>query len=417
MRSRILVLSALLFTGSLSLSFTRGQERPTASPAPGGRTAPSVRDLSKLTDLQKQMAHCAQRGAEWLFRMNDVKGRFEHGHVPALAVALDGDHLLRQAGAAFALARAARFTGEERYAARATQAVLALLDETEPDNKDTQILHSALPTEVVNRLGAAGYLVLAVHELAAPQPDLLDKAEQLCGYVRKQVRTDGSLACAEASEDGKFPADDAEAINAYPGVALYGLLRSHKLRPAAWKLETARKALAFYRNWWKTHKDPAFVPWQTAACAEAFALTKETAFAEFAFEMNDFLCGLQYDQINPRQQRWYGGFMGWSEGRAVETAPRIQSADYAEALAAACRIAGEQADIARHERYGAAFERSFQFLVTLQYTDGNTKHFAAWYRDKISGGFHASHQDGNLRIDYTQHAVAALVQYLELVGK
>ena len=52
-----------------------------------------------------------------------------------------------------------------------------------------------------------------------------------------------------------------------------------------------------------------------------------------------------------------------------------------------------------------------QFLTTLQYTDANTQHFADWYRPRLVGGFHASHQDGNLRIDYTQHAVSALVQY------
>jgi hypothetical protein len=31
------------------------------------------------------------------------------------------------------------------------------------------------------------------------------------------------------------------------------------------------------------------------------------------------------------------------------------------------------------------------------------------------GGFHASHQDGNLRIDYNQHAVSTMVQYLTYV--
>ena len=58
-----------------------------------------------------------------------------------------------------------------------------------------------------------------------------------------------------------------------------------------------------------------------------------------------------------------------------------------------------------------------QFLATLQYTDANTRHFADWYRPTLIGGFYASHQDGNLRIDYTQHAVCALVQYLTYVAE
>ena len=66
----------------------------------------------------------------------------------------------------------------------------------------------------------------------------------------------------------------------------------------------------------------------------------------------------------------------------------------------------------QYRHYSEALERCLQFLATLQYTDANTQHFADWYRPALLGAFHASHEDGNLRIDYTQHAVCALVQYL-----
>jgi hypothetical protein len=427
MRNRILVCLGLAATVVIGYSLSSGQERQpatltAAAPAPSGLKAEPAasspaHDYSRLTDLQKQMPISARRGAEWLYRMNEVKGRFVYGYVPALHVPLDGDHFLCQAGAAFALARAARFTGEERFAARATQAALALLDETTLDKSDPQVRYTSLPPSAINRLGAAGLLVVAIHELPAPQADLLDKAEQLCNYIRRQARPDGSLACAEAGEDGKFPADDAEAILTDPGVALFGLVHSYKLRPAPWKLELAKKAIAFYRSWWNGHKDPAFACWQTAACAELYAITKDSACAEFVTETNDFLCGLQYDQIDPRRQYWYGGFMTRADGRQGETAPQIDSAAYAESLAAACGVVRAMGDVARYERYCAAFDRSFQFLLSLQYTDANTDHFAGWYREKIVGGFHASHQDGNLRIDYTQHAVSALAMYLELITK
>lgn len=424
---------AIGLAGIVGLSLCRGQERKLADPpisaSPAGtpvsqRSIPNpvsrsvtVRDSSRLTDLQKQMPICARRGAEWLFRMNDVKGRFAYGYVPALHVPLEGDSFLCQASAAVALARAARFTGEERYTARATQASLALLDETTADKNDPSVRYTSFPHSAVNRLGGAGLLILAIHELPAPQADLLDKAEQLCAYIRRQARADGSLACSEAGDDGKVPPDDPEAVANHSGVALCALIRSHKQRPGPWKLELARKAVTYYRQWWKTHKDPNFVPWQSAACAELYALTKDPSSADFVTEMNDFLCGLQYDQIDPRRQQWYGGFMGWADGRPAEVAPQVGSAAYAESLAAACQVARTVGDVARHERYSAAFERCFQFLVTLQYTDANTDHFASWYRERIVGGFHRSHQDGNLCIDYSQHAVSALVTYLELITR
>jgi hypothetical protein len=132
--------------------------------------------------------------------------------------------------------------------------------------------------------------------------------------------------------------------------------------------------------------------------------------------MNDWLCSLQYVQLDPRQPLWFGGFMGWLDGKPAPVEPQAGSAAYAESLADACRVARKSGDLARYQRYREALERCLQFVATLQYTDASTQHFMNWYRPRLVGGFHASHQDGNLRIDYAQHAVCALVQYLEYVA-
>ena len=417
-----LVLSVACFT---AFSLLRGQDRPLApsvppvvpSPlappriaAPAAPGAPS-RDFSKLTQLQKDMLLSARRGAEWLCRMNTVKGRFIHGLEPSLPeVVPDGDNYLRQAGAAFALARAARYFGEDRYTARATQTVLTLLDETAVDPKDPQVRCTSLPSPLVNRLGAAGLLVLAINELPDPQADLLEESEQLCNYIRRQGRPDGSLACLEAA-DGKAAAEPVEAVNAYPGVALYALMRSQKRRPAAWKTELVRKAVGYYRPWWQAHKNMDFVPWQTAACTEAYLLTRDQAFADFAFEMNDWLCGLQYG-LDPQHELWMGGFKGWVDGRPAETPPTITTAFYAEGLADACRAARQAADLDRYQRYQGDLVMGLQFTTRLQYTEADNQ-FADWYRPRLVGGFHASARDGVLRIDYSQHALSALLQYLD----
>jgi hypothetical protein len=425
MRTRVLAVFILAGTAiTVTLSLIRGQERPAPRPAvtqPGSpvvegpraeKAAPArpLRDLSSLGELQKQVLLSGQRGADWMFRMHGIKGRFVYGYLPALKQELEGDQYLRQAGAAFALARAARFTGEERYAVRATQAILALLDETTVDSGDSTVRHTTLPSGLVNRLGSAGLLVLAINELPAPQKDLLDKSEQLCNYIRKQARPDGSLAYGDSSAD-------EEGVNYYPGEALYGLARSQRHRPAEWKVDLLKRSLAHYRGWWKEHRNMAFVPWTSAACAETYKHTKDRTCADFVAEMNDWVCTLQYSQIEPRRMLWYGGFMSYQDGRPVETAPTVASAAYAEGLVEACRVAREQGDLTRFQRYSEAIERCLQFLTTLQYTDSCTLHFAVWYRPQIVGAFHGSHQDGNLRIDYTQHAVSGMFGYLEHVAR
>lgn len=437
MRIRVLSLISLIVVAGMTFSLIRGQERlsPTA-PAPEAKVrdaAPptpsssltsssssalirgSARDFSKLGEFPNEMFVSCRRGADWLSRNNDTSGRFRPGFMPALNIEMEGDSYLRQAGAAFALARTARFLGHEIYAARATQTILKLLDETKVDSSDPTCRHTSLPSAVLNRLGAAALLVLAIHELPSPQPDVLDKAEQMCNWIRRQARTDGSLRCHDG-EDDPANTDEIDAINEYPGLALYAVLRTQKHRPAAWKTELARKAVVYYRGWWKDHRDMAFVPWQTAAYAEAFVQTKDAAFAQFVFEMNDWLCGLQYDQLDPRRLCWQGGFMKCVEGKGVDVLPTVGSAVYAESLAEARRAARAATDVDRYQRYNEALQRCLQFLVRLQYTNANTQHFEVWYRPRLVGGFHFSSQDGNLRIESTQHALLALVTYLEDVG-
>lgn len=418
LRLGMVCLAAVAVAGFAALSLLRGQDHAASPPviasppAAPPAAAPPARDFSKANDLQKDMLLSARRGAEWLFRMNNPKGRFVHGLEPALPdVVLEGDNYLRQAGAAFALARAARVLADDRYTARSTQAILALLDETVLDAKE-QVRCTAPPSAMVNRLGAAGLLVLAINELPDPQSDLLAASEQLCNYIRKQARPDGSLVCTDPSPDGK-PTDDETAINEYTGIALYGLMRSQAHRPAAWKTDLMRKAVAYYRPWQRAHRSMEFVPWHTAACWEAYQRTKEQPFADFVFEMNDWLCGLQYNQLEPQRQLWFGGFKAWSDGKAVDAPPTIGAAFYAEGLTDACRTARQAVDLDRYRRYAGALQADLQFVERLQYTEAGTGHFSEWYRPRLVGGFHASQQDGNLRIDYTQHAVSALVQFLD----
>ena len=109
--------------------------------------------------------------------------------------------------------------------------------------------------------------------------------------------------------------------------------------------------------------------------------------------------------------------MSWMDGKPAAMPPHVGSAAFAESLVAACRAARQAGDVARYPRYREALERCLQFLATLQYTEANTQHFADWYRDSLVGGFHASSQDGTLRIDYTQQAVCTLVQYLTYVAE
>jgi hypothetical protein len=380
-----------------------------------GNDAADVTPLAKLKPIQRQFFLAARRGADWLQRVNQPNGRFLAGFSPSLGVGLEGDHYLHQVGAAVALARSARYFNDKSSAVVARAAVQALLLDTETDPKNPQILFPAAPSFLVNRLGAAGLLVLAINELPSPDSKLLKQSDELCNYIRSQQRPDGSLCYADPTPESKPGAEEPAGINFYPGAALYGLMRSQQHLPAAWKIEVVRKALKYYQPWWRSHKNMEFVPLQTAAYAEAYLATKDLAFLDFVHEMNEWLCTLQYRQLDPQRPLWLGGFLAFANGKASPRTPHAGSAEFAESLADACRVARQAGDVTRFQRYHDALERCLQFLTTLQYTEANCQHFAEWYRGRLLGAVHGSHQDGDLHLQHTQHAVCALVQYLRYV--
>jgi hypothetical protein len=417
----ILVCSlVLIVAGSLTtLSVLQGQEHSAPPPPPGAKPAPQSapqrpgHDISKWPFFSKQVYLAAQRGSEWLQRANRGDGRFIAGYVPALRAPLEGDSFLRQAGAAFALARAASYFNDDQAAAIARQAVLTLLEDTAPlDPKNPVVRCCTLPAGMANPLGAAAALVQAIHELPAPASDLLDQADQLCNFIRRAQRPDGSLACGEPGPDGKSAALDNEAIDLYTGEALYAVILSHQHRPSPWKLESIQKALPVFQARWRANKSPAGVARHTAAFTQAFLQTKDKFYADFIFEMNDWLCTLQYNQLDPQHPLWVGGFMSFVDGKPVPAPPQIVAAAWTESLVDAARVAREVGDVPRWERYKAALQRGLQFLTTLQYTEANSQHFADWYRPMIVGAFHASHTEGNIRLDFTQQAVSAMLAYL-----
>ncbi len=399
---------------------TPGVFPPAPTPvAPAPLSPSATRDFTNLTAAQKQVLLSCRRGAEFLYNTKRLDGRFRYGYVPSLGRDLEGDNYLRQVGAALALARAARLTGEKRYDLVATQAILALLDETTVDDpKNPKERTTTLPASLVNPLGSAGLLVLAINELPAPKADLLDKSEQLCNFIRTKARPDGAVDCV-CFPDGNGPVSPEvdQFTKEYAGEALTALMVSQRYRPAAWKTDVVRKAIPHYRHWWQDHnKNPTFVAWQSVAYAEAYLATKEQVFADFVYEMNDYNCDQQYTQPDPSHPEWRGGFRDVHD-RWGDVAPQIDSAVYAEGLAAACWVARQAGDVKRFERYSTAAGDCVHFLTLLQYTEGNTSHFEESYRKRLLGGFFASHQDGNLRLDYTQHALSAMADYVEHVAK
>ena len=337
----------------------------------------------------------ARAGAEWLLQMQQADGTFLYGWMPARHAPLPGDQPLRQAGAALALARAGRELDDRRFTAAAERAFRTLLAR-----------RSALPPDIANPTGFAALLLIGLAEFAPPPPEFRAVRRELSAFLQRQQRADGSfrVGAGRAEDAGDDPPGN---IPFYAPQALLGLLRQQTCEPRPELLAAARKGFAWQRRWWEDHPHEAFPPWMIPACAELHAATNDRGAAALAFELAEWCLQLQHGA--GAAPEWRGGFGTFQDGRRWATPPGSATASFCEGLGAAAALAAKVGDRSKAERYVAACRAGAMFLQSLQFMPERLEHFVPAARPRLSGGFPASLDDGNLRIDQNQHAVCALL--------
>jgi len=397
-------------------------------------------EAERFGPIQRTFYAAALRASEWLARQQRADGTFPNGLEPALDCPLEEDNYLRQIQATLALAQAARLTGEDRWAARARQAVLVALAGTVTDPQDGQCRFPRPPLVSSGRLSAAGLLLAAIHQLPQPGEDLLASGEQLARWIARQQQADGTLQLLGPSPTLPWMVqieEERQPLHYGPGQALWGVMLSQARCPQAWKLDLLRRARQPYVRLCQEQLvklglssgnvpppsptpeslsgSPILVVWHIAAWAEAFRHSQERAFAEFVFEFADRLLPLQYaDSTSPM---FLGGFADSMAGRLRQPPPDWRTSYYAWTLVYAASTARLVGDQARAQRYTAAAESALQFVTTLQYTSVNTVHFAPEYQPRVLGGFRRGLRDGVISLQAQQAAISALWTYLELLAR
>lgn len=385
--------------------------RPASGTQAEALTAPIAR-FQKLNDFPPETGEtiaAAKAGANWLFNMHQANGRFILGLNPSLKAVLPGDNELFQAFAAQALAEAARFTGEERYTARATQAVLTLLTLTRPDPADATC---RVPSVGCNGPAFAAVLAMAIYQLPSTDAKLLGQADELCAFLRKQCQADGSIKIFLRPDDATKL--DPEGAPIYPGIVIQAMAMNSRMKPDAAKLTLLAKGVAYYRQAFRTQPQP----WMAATLIPGFVdfylqANKDATARDAVFEMADHLCECQLPGLGVAQGSRAGGFKP-SVAAPTGVEPGFASAAFAGALAHATKLTRHVPDQARYQKYRQATMDGLAFTRRLQFTDETADHFEKGFRVRyLNGGVHLSPSDGTTRIDATAHAVCAFVAFLQ----
>ena len=370
----------------------------------------------------------ALRGASWLVRNQRPTGRYLYGLHTAVSRISEQDSYLRQAGCAYAVARAGRYSRDPRYGESAKQAIRVLLKLTTRDKRRHALSAVArtlgaptgrvVPGELggaTNRFGGSALLLLAMSEL----DDTSEFAREMVGLSRFLESRQTSEGWFRVSARG--PTATRQSL--FPGEGLLALARTYKHTKRDASLQAVMRALPWYRQYWRneSNRQTEFFAWQCSAFSEAYLITRDPTCAAYVYDLADWMLALQY-RPNKAPSEWVGGFAGYVPprlysgqtipGQQIPRMPRNNTGSYAEGLADACRLAKAAGDQERLKRYKQSLVAAMEFLMTLQYTEANSAHFSARYMPLVYGAVRESLVEGDIRCDYTQHAACAWLQYL-----
>ena len=222
-------------------------------------------------------------------------------------------------------------SGGEMYLAPAFHSLLPLLEETKKEKDAPDPLHHTTLCRLQPVREQQPCLCWRSMNCRNLRKDLLDPADELCEFIHRQGRPDGSLSCGDLQPDGTFGPEEASAQLLYPGQALYALMHSYRSsapRPGSWIWFVRPRAII--RKVWRENQTMTSVPVFTAAYAEAYLITHEQVFLDAVNEMNDWLCSTPVWRSRIRPRLLSGAVVSWAglNGKPARTAPTISSAEY-----------------------------------------------------------------------------------------
>jgi hypothetical protein len=307
---------------------------------------------------------------------------------------------VRQAAAAWALAAHARQRNDPASEEAFDRAIEAFRELVRPLSGSREAAFIATP-DGGHPLGATALFCLALMD--SPQMDReADLRSTLLNALAAMQRDDGSFRT-------HFPPSASESSQDYfPGEALLAIASEYVLtREAKWR-EICDRALPFYTAYFRKNHPPPFAPWQMQAWGRLARTTQLRRYADFVYELADFIAATQIKAEELPFAIYDGAFDVHGVGRGG-----ITTAVYAEGLIEAARTAQALGDRDRALRYRAAIQRACRFILQLRFRPEEC-YYVQSLRDVV-GGMRNSPADPTLRIDHTQHALSALLGAVELM--
>lgn len=322
-------------------------------------------------------------------------GLFTYQYEPGKDRYSDEQNLVRQVGAVVAMSHHATYSRSQASLAAADAGITYHLQGL-VDIPSIQEAAFIATGDGRHKLGVTALLCLAM----AQHPD-----EQQYTALRTKL-VNGMLWLQSPS--GMFatafpPAVRIDSQDYFPGEALLALATDYAHKPSARVLDAFHRAITFYRDYFRGRPSPAFVPWQVQAYTTMALQTKRTDYAQYVFELTDWLADMQLTPASCAWPEMWGGIASYAPGRAG-----VATAAYLEGFADALKLARSVGDTERAARYEKVVRQAARFVIQLQVRPEEA-YFVRSPQDAV-GGIRTSPSLNLLRIDHCQHALVGLMK-------
>lgn len=346
-----------------------------------------------------KLADSAARAGEYLLRMANKDGSFDYRYYPDKDRDSADYNLLRHAGTCYSMFELYRVTENRELRHTAERAMKYLPQFIKQFGKSNSGILCLVDEDNEIKLGLAGLAVIAYVEQmkATSSKKQLSTAQALARYIKASQLSSGKFISKRSYSTGK--ASDFESRH-YPGEAILALVRLHSLDHDPSWLDVAEKAAKYLITESETEENTADLihdHWLLYGLNELYRHRPDSMYLKRAFRTAQSMHARQTRKSEYPDQ--LGGF---------PTPPRTTStATRSEGLAATWHLANDFGFQEEAERILDTLIRATAYQLRGQYGPESAMYFKSPQR--VIGGFRNSMTEYEIRIDYVQHNLSAIL--------
>ncbi|MBI2618015.1 hypothetical protein HYW58_01015 [Candidatus Kaiserbacteria bacterium] len=344
----------------------------------------------------------AQAGGDYLLRQLRDDGSFVYQYNPVTEKVSSSYNIIRHAGTSYSLLELYEATNDKKYLMGAERALEYLKNQND-SCPGVPFAHCILYENKI-QLGGNALAVLAFvkHAEVSGSDFYLDEAKSLAQFIISSQSPAGEfLIHSMNATTGVI--DDFTSVY-YPGEAVFALTRLYALDKDEKWISAAHRGAHFLIN----TRDPKFSAeelgnnhWLMYALNELHEHRENSLYIADMKRLVDAIVLSQHTGKSGTESGWNGGY--YTPPRSTPTAIR------SEGLIAAYNLFFRVNETGYAEKALESIKQGVDFALRTQFTPEKIMVLKA--NPKGTGGFHRSLDNYNVRIDYVQHNISALIGF------